>query len=285
MKCIISTTYLDTYLYFLPITVFCWNKLNVDVICFMPDHSTRNNNQRLPETEIENRKKKYYFILDTCEQLGLKIELKKFSVPEHKEATAAQCIRLYGACLDLPESEQLIISDIDMVFFSKNYIQDAVPDIIDIYGADLVPDGQFPMCYLSGYVKTWRDIIGKGSYQEHLDNLLGGIECENMRGNYWSKDQQTIWELLTKASNESNNIDFITHKRARSNTQFADHRVDRDDTNWRAYVNDELIDAHLWRPGYTDEAHANIMELLRMKFPDEDFTWLDNFRNEYKKLL
>jgi len=272
-KAIISTTYSDTYLYFLPIVTFCWNKLGVDVICF------------LPTMKFNGEQDKLDLIIYYQQLLNLKIEMCPFEAPEHKEATYAQCSRLYGACLDLPEDEQLIISDIDMGFFSKNYIQDAVPDIIDIYGADLVPDGQFPMCYLSGYAKTWREIIGKGTYQEHLDNLLGDIECENMRGNYWSKDQQTIWELLTKASNETNNIDFITHKRARPNTQFADHRVDRDDINWRAYVNDELIDSHLWRDGFTEQNHANIMELMKMKFPNEDFTWLDNFRKEYLKLL
>lgn len=73
--------------------------------------------------------------------------------------------------------------------------------------------------------------------------------------------------------------------RARPGTQFAANRVDRDDINWRAYVNDDLVDAHLWRPGYTDENFANIMELLTMKYPNEDFTWLRTYNEQYKNLL
>jgi len=111
-----------------------------------------------------------------------------------------------------------------------------------------------------------------------LDLLLGGIETENFRGNYWSKDQEELFNIFNKTPH-------VEAPRARPNTQFANHRVDRDDTNWRAYVNDDLIDAHLWRDGFTEQNHANIMELMRMKFPNEDFTWLDAYRNEYLKLL
>lgn len=262
-KAVISTTYSNTYLYFLPIVTFCWNKLGVDVICFMPE----------PKSDEENIK--LNLCLESIDWANSKNEIEFFTAPEHKEATYAQCSRLYGACLDLPEDEILIIGDVDMANFK-------VPPHeyeITIFGADLVPQGQYPMCYASGMVKHWRSAmkINGRTYQKCLDDLLGDIDCENMRGNYWSKDQQTLWE----------NTCDISHpiSRARPNTQFADHRCDRDDVNWRAYVNDELIDAHLWRDGFTDQNHANIMELMKMKFPNEDFTWLDTYRNEYLKLL
>jgi len=274
MKAVISSTYSDTYLFFIPIVTFCWNKLGVGVICF------------IPESKKGAEENKMNLISETLIKNGADCLFYPFKAPEHKEATYAQCSRLYAAALpNLNESDTLITGDCDMAYFSKNYIQDAVPDIIDVYGVDLVPDGQFPICYLSGYVKTWREIIGEGTYQQHLDNLLGDIECENMRGNYWSKDQQAIWELLTKAANLTSNIDFITHKRARPNTQFADNRVDRDDINWRAYVNDELVDAHLWRNGFTDGNFANIMELLKMKYPNDDFNWLVEYCEKYKSML
>ena len=37
MKAIISSTYDDNYFFFLPIATWAWNKLGVDVICFMPE--------------------------------------------------------------------------------------------------------------------------------------------------------------------------------------------------------------------------------------------------------
>lgn len=281
-KAIISTTYSDTYLYFLPIVTFCWNKLGVDVICFMPRFGYENGRDLADDKWL----KQSSLVHTTMKELGMKWSCQYFDAPKHKEATYAQVSRLYGACLDLPEDEVLFTGDIDMALFK---IPEYVKGTFSVFGADLVPDGQVPICYLTATVKQWRDTFNLRygnfdakikTYQQCLDELLGDIECENMRGNYWSKDQQ---EARDKIFN--NRLCHIEIKRARPNTQFADHRVDRDDINWRSYVNDELIDAHLWRDGYTDENHANIMELMKMKFPNEDFTWLENYRNEYLKLL
>lgn len=267
MKAIISTTYSDTYLYFLPIVTFCWNKLGVDVICFMPLRSLPfNNGERLN------------LIQETLNVIDAKCEFKLFDAPEHKEATYAQCSRLYGACLDLPEDETLFIGDVDMAIFKLPPYE---KNGFTIFGADLVPVGQYPMCYISASVRSWRVLLKRvKTYQEHLDSLLGDIECESFRGNYWGKDQETAYNLI-----HPHKEFFKEINRARPNTQFAGHRVDRDDINWRSYVSDELIDAHFWRPGYTDGNFANIMELMKMKFPNEDFQWLIDYTNEYKKLI
>lgn len=273
MKAVISTTYSDTYLFFLPITTWCWNKLGVDVICFMPRPVLLNDMEKL--LLIDKQKTITKGNLMYC----------YFDAPEHKQATYSQCSRLYGACLCLPDNEQLVVSDIDMAFLSKDYIQDAVPNIIDIYGADLVPDGQFPMCYLSGYVKTWKDIIGCGTYQEKLDELLGGIECENMRGNYWGKDQQTIWELLTKASNETADIDYIEHKRAKPGTQFSTRRYDRDDFYILDRLSPDTIDFHMNRPGYEPQNFEIILKILQYHYPQENFDWLISYTEQYRALL
>lgn len=263
MKAIISSTYDNKYLYFIPICVWAWNKIGVDVFCFAPFSRDQMN---YPTGDL---------VLKTLYDNKLKCEMKWFWAAEHKEATYSQCARLYGACLDLPEDEVLIIGDVDMAVFKVPPYEGG----ITVFGSDLVPDGQFPMCYASGTVKEWSKAMaldGK-TYQQCLDNLLGEIECEHMRGNYWGKDQQTLWENTKDVA--------IKIPRAKPGTQFAQHRVDRDDVNWRAYVNEELVDAHLWRPGYTDENFANIMELLTMKYPNDDFTWLRTYNEQYKQLL
>lgn len=266
MKAIISSTYDDKYLYFIPIVTWLWNKLGVDVICFMPIHQDPYNcltGDLVIKTIIDN---------------NLKCERKYFFAPKHKEATYAQCSRLYGACLDFPEDEVLITSDVDMGVFK---LQPNYYGSFHIHGWDLTPPKQYPICYIKGHVASWRGAfnINNRSYQQCLDDLLGDIEAEHFRGNYWGKDQEEAYNKI------SNYPTLVLEQRARPGTQFAANRVDRDDINWRAYVNDELIDAHLWRPGYTDENFANIIELLTMKYPQEDFAWLVNYTNEYKKLL
>jgi len=289
MKAVISSTYDDKYLYFLPIVTFLWNKLGVDVICFMPSPFDN------PVTAKQVQK--LALIVNAIKQENLSLSRREFSCPEHKEATYAQCSRLYGACLDLPEDEVLVTSDIDMAVFSglidvmgRINSDDYTKNMMTVLGKDLVPEGQIPVCYTWASVKEWRKafiyIYGKGAYdtegvktyQQYLDLLLGDIETENFRGNYWSKDQEELFKIFRKTPHVESN-------RSNGQNQFAQNRVDRTDTNWRAYVNDDLIDAHLWRDGYTEQNHANIMELMRMKFPNDDFEWLDLYRNAYIALL
>lgn len=273
-KAIISTTYNNTYLYFLPIVTWCWNKLGVDVICFMPKLVHYEKGQ-----EGLDVAKRIKLVEDTVmNHCSSKINmLVYFDAPEHKEATYAQCSRLYGACLDLPEDEVLITSDIDMATLK-------VPQYISgftITGTDLVPQGQYPICYISAKVKDWRNAfeLYEKTYQQCLDETIGKEECENMRGNLWCRDQETAFNKI----NLTQEVNYIP--RSNGQNQFAQNRVDRDDTNWRSYLNENLIDAHLWRDGFTDENHANIMELLTTMYPNDSFEWLNNYRNEYLKLL
>lgn len=265
-KAVISSTLDDKYLWFIPLTTHLLNKLDVGVILFVPN----------PKTELEKQKL----------QLGLNClnygynenEVYYFDAPEHKAATYCQCLRNYAACLDLPEDTILFSTDIDMGLFK-------IPEYIDngmfsVFGYDLVPKGQYPQCYVTAPVKAWREVFnlnGK-TYQQAIDELLGKDECEHYRGCRWSVDQEQSFLNISKV-----NHNLIP--RARPGTQFAKNRVDREDINWRSYVNDELVDAHLWRPGYEESNFNNIMELLKIKFPDEDFTWLINFTKQYKALL
>lgn len=267
MTAVISTTYDNKYLYFLPICVWAWNRLGVDVICFMPHL----------DADYDNNKK-FDLLMKVKREQGLNFYCHEFIAPKHKESTYAQCSRLYAACLDLPEDDIIVMGDIDLIPFK---IPPYANDRFTILGADLVPDKQLPMCFVSAPVKLWREDFCKNrTYQQCLDDLVGVIECEHFRGNQWCLDQSELYNGISKSNNQRTLI-----PRARPNTQFANHRVDRDDINWRSYVNEDLIDAHLWRDGFTDANFANIMELLKMKFPNESFDWLVDYTNEYRKLV
>lgn len=265
MKAVISTTYDDKYLWYLPLTTWLWNKLGVEVICFAPYLNTSEENEKID------------LINDTFRNVGIKPQYAGFASPKHKEATYAQCSRLYGACLDLPEDEVLITGDIDMAMFK---IPEYTSGVFNIIGSDLTPPKQYPICYLMATVKEWRDAFGLNgkSYQECLDELLGGIESEHFRGNYWCKDQN-------EAHNRISKVTRLEIARAREGTQFASKRYDRDD----AYILDRLspdtIDFHLLRPGYEDKNFQIILTILQYHYPQEDFGWLVSYNEEYKKLL
>jgi len=65
---------------------------------------------------------------------------------KNKEATYAQCSRLFGGSLGLPKDEMVIVSDIDMLLFK---IPPTNKGYFTVFGADLTPPKQYPMCYIS----------------------------------------------------------------------------------------------------------------------------------------
>jgi hypothetical protein len=259
MRAVFSCTNDSMYSFFIPITAWCWNKLGVRSVVFVPIWRSEH-----LDFALKSASKWMMFF--------------SFDAPEHKQATYAQCSRLFAGALPSPDDEMLITGDVDMAVFKVPPAPQKTHDFT-VFGSDLTPKGQYPICYVAGEKFVWEAYFKcyKG-FQGCLDNLLGDIECENFRGNYWGKDQETLFDTLAIAKVEHIN-------RARPGTQFAGNRVDRDDINWRSYVNDSLVDAHLWRPGYTDENFENILELLQMKYPNEDFQWLIDYKNEYIKLL
>src|SRR5690348_10584117 len=283
MKAILSSTYDDKYLWNLPLVTWCWNKIGIDVICF------------IPSMKFKEGQDKIDLINKAIDGQSLKCDKYSFVSPEHKEATYAQCSRLYAACLDLPEHEILITSDVDMIPFVnlKKNIDLCINErngMMTIFGVDLVPKGQFPICYVWGNVENWRKsykyTYGKGyyddykvkSYQEYLDDLLGGIEADHFRGNYWCKDQEEVQSLLRYTPK-------FEIPRSNGQNQFAKFRYDRDD----AYLLDRLsldtIDFHLPRPGYEEKNFNIIMQVLKFHFPNENFQWLIDYNQQYKKLL
>ncbi len=263
MKAIISSTYDDKYLFFLPIVTWLWNRLGVDVICFLPyckDEKLYSRSE-LAVGSVAVRNKFHYF-----------------ESPEHKEATYAQCLRNYAACLDLPENEYLISSDVDMALFQ-------IPEYIDngkfsVFGSDLVPEGQYPQCYITGTVKNWRDAFDLHgiTYQQAIDRLLGEDECQNYRGCRWSVDQEQ--SFLKISPTEPNLI-----PRARPNTQWAKNRYDRDDYFILDRLSPDTIDYHMNRPGTDLENFEKILTILKYHYPQEQFDWLIKYHSDYSNLL
>lgn len=278
MKAIISSTYDDRYLYFLPIVTWCWNKLGVDVICFMPSSKTIKlapNSYGVRDYIFADNK--VNLIQRTTKEMNLKLYV--FDAPEHKEATYAQCSRLYGACLNLREDEVLITSDVDMAVFK-------VPAYggtgMGVVGIDLVPKNQIPICYIYGDVKEWRNRfeINSRTYQQCLDDLLGNIEADHFRGNYWGKDQEEAYNKIL-----GNNGYATLIPRAREGTQFASKRYDRDDAYILDRLNPDTIDYHMNRPGYEPQNFEIILKILQYHYPNDNFDWLISYNEQYKALL
>ena len=276
MRAIISSTYDSTYSFFIPITTWLWNKLGVDVVCFMPEHRHLIF-KGFTEEEIDERKKRYYYLSEFLEEKKLNCHIYRFFAPEHKEATYAQCSRLFAHTVTIPEDGALIVSDVDMLVFKVPPIHHSE---FTIWGADLVPEKQYPMCFITGTHERWETTFDKygNTLQECLDNLLGGIECDNMRGNYWGKDQETAY-------NEISQTNPILFNRAREGTQFASHRIDRDDAYFMDRLTPDIVDYHMHRPGFTEDNIEKIISVISYFYPTDDLNWIREYAAEYRKLL
>lgn len=270
MTAVFSTTYDDLYLFYLPIVSWSWNKIGCKSICFLP-HS-------LPVETTETQK----FAL--AEKYCQDISFYRFDAPDHKKATYAQCSRLYAAALDLPDDEVLVTTDIDMAVFNPAYFRQLTSGQIHVVGHDLVPAGQYPICYVAMPVKTWKQVMHITAgvpVQNYLDELLSALECDHFRGNYWGKDQETIYFNLTYGDFGAWTI--VKHERAKHPHGFATRRADRD--GWPDAALPDIIDAHLPRPGYTDDNFSKIYRLFEQMYPNEDIGWMQEYRNQYLHLL
>ncbi len=271
MKAIISSTYDAKYLFFLPICVWAWNKIGIDVICFVPysDYMGSEANNQIPAQIMRDSLAKY----------NLRCELFYFKAPDNKKSTYSQCARLYGACLDLPEDEVLITSDVDMSVFGEYLKQ--FDGNIQLFGADLLEgEKMYPMCYCSMTVKQWREVmrIDGRNFQQCLDDLLGHIEADHFRGNFWCKDQETLFNDISTSI-----LPITKHNRAKLPERFATNRLDREDSYLLERDVTGVIDYHMNRNGY--DHIETILTIFEKIYPDENFNWIRTYTEEYKKLL
>lgn len=268
MTAILSTTPDDLYMFSLPFAVYSWNKVGVE--CFVIT------------TPITDRRMTDRCKLVATTLLEMNCNMNMIFCPDHKAATYAQCARLYAAASPLIKpAEVLITADADMCVFDEDHWQSFdYNGWINIIGIDLVPPEQVPMCYIGMPRAGWDAVmeINGRSLQKCVDDLLGPIEAEHFRGNYWGKDQEEAYKAITKIG-----LPVKKHVRASPGTQFATRRADRD--GWPINIPLDIIDAHLPRPGYTEDNFGKIYQLFHTMYPNDDLRWMLAYQQEYVKLI
>lgn len=261
MIAILSATEHVYYAMPLPIAVYSWHKLGVPCIVFIPAGDNK---------KLELAKK----------HCGTMATFFEFRCEEKRIPTYSQVVRLFAAAIPILDPyEHLIVSDSDMCVFEPliDMLNDMEP--MEVVGNDLTVDDQYPMCYIKMIGYRWREVfkISK-TYQDHVAELIDPIESDNIRGTQWCYDQ---W-YAKKMIKEYGDWEVKHHPRSNGKNQFAQRRADRDGWSFDPYT---IIDAHLPRP-LTDESNFNkVLDLFNIKYPEDNFDWLVNYRNEYLKLL
>lgn len=252
------------YSFYIPIVAYAWRKLGVIYPFFF-----------LPKEKSKS--------MQLAMDYSGSISWWDLDYAADRQPTYFQCARLFPlttAYLN-KEDHYFIISDIDMIAFKP--LIDAIEsklttDNFVIAGADLTPESQYPMCYAAATVKTWEKVFGTATTEQALSKLLDEIKVDNMRGNFWCKDQETL-----KNTVDNSGVEIVKIDRRISNTQrTARNRADRDGRN---FENNGLWDAHLKRPGYSEENFKTILSLLKEQYPQDNFDWLIEYRNKFVELL
>lgn len=271
---VVSTNSDNNYLFFLPIIIWAWNKLGWDVVFCMTCYDEWG-----PISEVwkclDRQKLNYKF-------LGINKELTE----HHREETLVQCSRLYMATdkLDSFYSDYLLmISDVDMLPLS-NYWQPEQTKIT-CYGKDQSTE-EYSMCYVAMAASRWKEIMNLRDNWLFYDMKRDLDELPNAKSNnkdkWWTVDQQILTARLKPYEDE------IVHI-PRGKSIHSDYPIGRIDRSaWDATHKEDIrIDAHLLRPGYTDEHWPKILkEIIDNLHPTEDeIKWMCQYRQSYIELL
>lgn len=246
------------YLYFIPLTVWTWRKIGFEPILFY--RGERNELTDLVFNGVENIR-----ILGPIEGI--------------RDATIAQISRLYAGCLGIEDNDYIMLGDADMLALSNAWNPDLSK--LTIYNHDLTGFSEVPMCYVGAPKRIWKDVMKLEGidYNEAIKRDIARSSTAKSEDFYkwWGVDQQTLTAHLWEYGKDK--ITFIN--RGQGSHGFARGRVDRGGGGW-VLNQPELIDAHLMQQTHhKQEKIDKLMELLRHVWPQEDFTWFENYTKEF----
>lgn len=251
------------YLYFTPLTVWSWRRLGWEPIIFYHGQLARMADMWDIASNILPGQMTYVS-----------------PIAGYRSDTITQVSRLYAACLDLQEDDYIMTGDIDMLALSDYWKPDLTK--VTVYGHDLTGYTHFPICYIGGTVKQWREImkIDGFDYQYHMQKDLMTLPQAKSDDFYkfWFSDQDLITERIKEYG--TGKVDFIN--RGQYSNGYAVGRVDRG--AW-TLNHSQLIDAHLMQQTHhKEEKIQKLMDLLHHVWPKEDFLWFLSYTKEFKKM-
>lgn len=260
---VVSVNESPKYLYFLPLTCWCWRKIGWEPVLMHV---------------IEG-----FNILSEIEVLALSYseDVTRWGIfrSRYKTETLAQVSRLYISSNHGFEEDYFMTSDIDLLPLSNYWLPDF--NAVTSWGRDLT-DYHYPMAYIGMMQSKWNEVMDTHWTETDL-NVYINRDLDHYipkQKNIWTTDQQIITERLLSYGKEK-----ITHinRSIDPKTNYPIGRVDR--SAW-SLNHKQLIDAHLPHDILTnDKSFHNVTELLRTVWPKEDFTWYYQYHKEFKKLL
>jgi len=249
------------YLYYLPLTCWAWRKFGWTPFVIAPQ----------PNGDLVE-----YVLGKSCD---LKHWAPLPSIDGLRSDTVAQVSRLYAAYWFLG-SAYLMTGDADMIPLS-DYWQPLDGDMT-VWGWDLTSNQHIPICYIGMRARDWKKVMDMDDIMAWM-NLIER-DAKKFPVSHKDADPVARWcydqELITTRMAHKN---FRVINRGVYTNGYPIGRVDR--SAWHLN-HSSFIDAHLPRGMWRDQAVLDqVTELLRKIWPDESFTWLNHYTNEFKSRL
>lgn len=171
---------------------------------------------------------------------GLPPELRKYHQfceliqTDLPSSFVAQNIRTHAA--GLQDSDLVLTTDIDMVPINLRVFSQPLVAVLRDSSCfsvvrDVLPAGQFPICYNVATPQSWRSIYGNSNLQETLTSLKKLYESTSSYGGYsgtrggagWYLDQTELFRRLGKADSEG-----VVRVRRFNDADTRHYRLDRE---------------------------------------------------------
>jgi len=222
------------------------------------------------------------FVLDESRRFGAEIYFID-CMEGHRNSTFAQISRLYASLLGYSEDTYLLTSDVDLLPLSRRFFnqQDFSKQVHLFYG-NVYDKKKFPLGYIGADVSTWKqvmrpvtsDMLKAISWQ--LDNGLGkGSE----HWTAWNYDEFLFGVRIFEWDSKLLRCQIIERQGAPPID-----RIDRSNWHFDGHLEGK-VDAHLLRPGYTQENWSRIGNVLRCFLPENWYTWVENYHKKFMEIL
>ncbi len=288
----------STYLFFAPITSLIWRKF----VGYEPIvHLVFPQSTQLTD-----------FVEIKLKELNIKTYDVNFLQNDYGTGVLASACRIYSCLIqDLDDSDYILISDIDMWPLDRDWfhLQDWNKPM-HFWGADSYPYAvwnMLPSCYNGATKQWWKNFLNvmdcysvENGIQKHIEHFT---MCHNAKfGKFWGYEEMLLAHLLLQIPNHRSSFQFIDREPGQF---FHPDRLHRD--HWTSKLLEDSTDpciaalrhtlkpfdgtikgfkdAHLLRPGYTEENWPDLHKILTQLLSEEDLRWVEEYVKDFRSLL
>lgn len=253
-----------------PITAMCWREYGWRPVILLCGRSK--------EWWFENR------AFRMARQVGAECIWLR-GIPLYKDGTIAQVGRLFfpqrlhvgGAMLE--ETDLAMTGDVDMLPLSPDWFEKVKSDkdfyVIQEKGIYKTEAARFPLCYLAGSIRNWREVLGHITLRDVFHSNPSMQDNGGWNDFAWNFDERFIARRLLSWRNERGKIVLVERPSPPKD------RLDRD--RWPDKFPDHpMTDAHLLRPWF--EHQDKVLILLR-KYHPQIAEWAPDYFAQWKGRL